>query len=64
MKLYRTYTTDEYPQTSWATSQAGAASARKRLYDAGHKRANVVTEEVVVPTKKQELCEWLNQCVK
>ena len=62
MKLYRIVATQnkEVKEAIWAGSQAEAAKARKELVTKGFKRAEVETDEVEVPTKKDELIAFLN----
>ena len=64
MKLYRITaangTTAEVEHVIWAGSQADAAKARKELGGHGYKRADIETEDVEVPTKKEELIAFLN----
>ena len=45
----------------WVGTQADAASARKKLLNAGFKRADIKTEDVEVPTNKAGLIEFLNK---
>jgi hypothetical protein len=60
MKLYL-ITANESPLKSvWAGSQADAASARKSLMEQGAKRKDLMTHEIEVPTKKEELIGFLN----
>lgn len=60
MKLYLV-SANECPLNSiWAGSQADAAAARKQLIERGAKRKDLMTSEVEVPTKKEELIAFLN----
>jgi hypothetical protein len=60
MRLYLV-TANESPLNSiWAGSQSEAASARKTLVEQGAKRKDLMTQEVEVPTKKEELIGFLN----
>lgn len=64
MKLYRTCVAGRASETAeplWAGSQAEAGKHRKELNQRGHKRADISTDEVEVPTNKTGLLEWLNK---
>ena len=61
MKLYRTSTANESTRGKWSGSQAEAASDRKALNQAGHKRDSITTDEFDVPTDKKGLLAWLNE---
>lgn len=60
MNLYKTTgeNSDGKEATKWSGSQADAGKHRKELKSQNYK--GVGTEEVDVPTKKQELLDWLN----
>lgn len=61
MKLYRiTATTEAENKTVWVGSQSDAGKARKSLIEDGFKRAELVTEEIDVPTNKEGLLAFLN----
>lgn len=62
MKFYKVYIPNV--TTKWVVSQNDAAAERKRLNQKGHKRDDIFTLEVEVPTTKKELLEFLNDsCV-
>ena len=65
MKLYRVSsdrTVDNgKPVIRWAGTQAGVVQAKKDFMAAGLKRKELSTEEIEVPTKKDELVAWLNE---
>lgn len=60
MKLYLIYANESPLNNIWAGSQADAAAARKQLIERGAKRKDLVTSEIEVPTKKEELIAFLN----
>lgn len=64
MKLYTiTYTRpgDDKKTARWAGTQADAARVRMDVMTTeGLKRKDIHIEDVDVPTKKEELLEWLN----
>lgn len=62
MKLYRIIATQnkEVKEVIWTGSQAEAGKARRELVTKGFKRTEVETDEVEVPTKKDELIAFLN----
>jgi hypothetical protein len=60
MKLYRITGNSDTQSVIWAGSQSDAAKARKELLAQGFKRAEMLTEEVEVPTGKAGLLEFLN----
>lgn len=64
MKLYKIIAnnrpTNGGTDIIWVGSQAEAGSTRKKLVEEGRKRTDLVTEEVDVPTSKQDLLGWLN----
>lgn len=62
MRLYRVSAKDN--PTKWFGTQSECASERKALNSKGVPRAEIVTEEVEVPTNKKELLEWLNNNVR
>jgi hypothetical protein len=59
VKLYR-INCKPSGETKWVASKSDAAGARKAYVDAGYKRAELETEVVDVPTKKDGLVEFLN----
>ena len=60
MKLY-TVTAPGHPK-KWLGSQADCAAHRKVLVSNNHvPRSAIGTNEVEVPTKKEDLLEWLNK---
>lgn len=66
MKLYKVVassTRDDQPTVvkTWVGTQSDAAAARKARLAEGFKRAELDTEEVDVPTNKQDLLVWLNE---
>lgn len=63
MKLYCiSYTKDETEIKRWAGTQADAARVRMDVMATqGLKRKEIHIEDVDVPTKKEELIEWLNE---
>ena len=60
MKLYRVSGNSDKQKVIWAGSQSDAAKARKELIAQGFKRAELLTEEVDVDTKKEGLLAFLN----
>ena len=60
MKLYRVSGNSDKQTVIWAGSQSDAAKARKELIAQGFKRAELLTEEVDVDTKKEGLLAFLN----
>lgn len=60
MKLYLITANESTLNSIWAGSQAEAASARKQLVEQGAKRKDLITHEVEVPTKKEDLLGFLN----
>ena len=60
MKLYRVIGNSDKQKVIWAGSQSDAAKARKELMAQGFKRAELLTEEVDVDTKKEGLLAFLN----
>ena len=62
MNLYRTAAVQdgETKEVIWTGSRAEAAKARKELTAKGFTRAEIETEDFVVPTAKNELITWLN----
>lgn len=65
MKLYRVSSDKTIdngkPVIRWAGTQAGVVQAKKDFMAAGLKRKDLSTEEIDVPTKKDELVTWLNE---
>lgn len=65
MKLYRVSSDKTIdngkPVIRWAGTQAGVVQAKKDFMAAGLKRKELSTEEIDVPTKKDELVAWLNE---
>ena len=65
MKLYRVsseVTLDNGKKAiRWAGTQAGVIAVKKEWMGAGMKRKEISTEDIEVPTKKDELVEWLNE---
>ncbi len=65
MKLYRVSSDKTIdngkPVIRWAGTQAGVVLAKKDFMAAGLKRKELSTEEIEVPTKKDELVAWLNE---
>lgn len=65
MKLYRVSSDKTIdngkPVIRWAGTQAGVVQAKKDFMAAGLKRKELSTEEIDVPTKKDELVAWLSQ---
>lgn len=59
MKIYKVSATGH--PNEWVSSQAETAHARKDLMAKGLKRAQITTEQVDIPTKKEELLVWLNK---
>ncbi len=57
---------DSATVTAWVGSQADAAGTRSNWISSGlvRKRADIVTEQVDVPTSKAELLAWLNTNVQ
>ena len=65
MKLYRVIgNSDKQKKVIWAGSQSDAAKARKELIAQGFKRAELITEDVDIPTDKVGLLNWLNENCK
>lgn len=60
MKLYRVIGNSDKQKVIWAGSQSDAAKARKELIAQGFKRAELITEEVDIDTKKEGLLAFLN----
>ena len=60
MKLYRVSGNSDKQKVIWVGSQSDAAKARKELITQGFKRAELLTEEVDVDTKKEGLLAFLN----
>lgn len=62
MKLYRISATQdaEVKEVVWVGSQSDAAKARKELIEDGFKRAELLTEDIDVPTNKEGLLDFLN----
>lgn len=60
MKLYLISANESPLRSIWAGSQTDAAAARKQLVEQGAKRKDLVTNEIEVPTKKEELIAFLN----
>lgn len=60
MKIYRISGNSDKQRVIWAGSQADAAKARKELIADGFKRAELLTEEVEIDTKKEGLLTFLN----
>lgn len=63
MKLYRvSYTMNAGEEVvQWAGRQADVVAIKKDWIEGGTKRKQISTEEVEVPTKKEELVSWLSQ---
>lgn len=59
MKLYRVIGNSDKQKVIWAGSQSDAAKARKELI-MSFKRAELLTEEIDVDTKKEGLLTFLN----
>lgn len=65
MKLYRTrFVSEETEDTlcEWDGTQLSARQRRQELKSGG--KGEIATEEVEVPTRKEELLVWLNDNVK
>ena len=60
MKLYRVIGNSDKQKVIWVGSQSDAAKARKELIAQGFKRAELITEEVDIDTKKEGLLAFLN----
>lgn len=60
MKLYRISGNSDKQRVIWAGSQSDAAKARKELIADGFKRAELLTEDIDVPTNKEGLLDFLN----
>lgn len=61
MKLYKVYVEDgDNTIFHWFGTQAECATKRKALNSEGHKRDEIITNEIEVPTDKKGLLEWLN----
>lgn len=62
MRLYLVHVTKpDVKKFAWVGSQAEAAAARASFTSDGHKRADIETKEVDVPTDKKGLIEFLNR---
>lgn len=65
MKLYRVSKPAETDGgkevVQWAGRQADVVAIKKDWIEGGTKRKQISTEEVEVPTKKEELVSWLSQ---
>lgn len=65
MKLYRvshpSAVDGEKEVVQWAGTQAGVVQIKKTFMETGIKRKQISTEEIEVPTKKDELVAWLSQ---
>lgn len=61
MKLYRISGNSDKQRAIWVGSQADAAKARKELIAEGFKRAELISEEVEIDTKKEGLLAFLNR---
>ena len=64
MKLYRVIGNSDKQKVIWVGSQSDAAKARKELMAQGFKRAELLTEDVDIPTDKVGLLKWLNENCK
>lgn len=60
MKLYKVTNTVTNKAT-WAGTQSAVVQAKKVFMADGAKRKDLGVEEIDVPTKKDELIEWLNK---
>ena len=60
MRLYLVTGNSDKQRRIWVGSQGEAAKARKELIADGFKRAELITEEVEIDTKKDGLLEFLN----
>ena len=60
MRLYLVTGNSDKQRRIWVGSQGDAAKARKELIADGFKRADLVTEEVEIDTKKEGLLAFLN----
>ena len=60
MKLYRISGNSDKQRVIWVGSQSDAAKARKELIEDGFKRAELLTEDIDVPTNKEGLLDFLN----
>ncbi len=65
MKLYRVsseVTLDNGKEAvKWVGTQSGVVAIKKEWMATGMKRKEISTEDIEVPTKKEELVEWLNE---
>lgn len=61
MKLYRVSGNADFQKTYWVGAKSDAAKVRKELVADGFKRAELLTEEVDVPTNKEGLIAFLNK---
>lgn len=60
MRLYLVSGNSDKQRRIWVGSQGDAAKARKELIADGFKRAELITEEVDIDTKKEGLLAFLN----
>lgn len=60
MKLYKITGASDKQRSIWVGTQSDAAKARKELIAEGFKRAELITEEVDVPTNKEGMLGFLN----
>jgi len=61
MKLYRISGNADKQRVIWVGSQSDASKARKELVADGFKRAELLSEEIDVPTNKEGLLGFLNE---
>lgn len=65
MKLYRvshpSVVDGQKEVVLWAGTQAGVVQIKKTFMETGIKRKQISTEEIDVPTKKDELVAWLSR---
>lgn len=61
MRCYKIYVEDDVSVTRVAGTMAAARQARQEIVDAGnYKKKEIGIEEIDVPTKKDELLEYIN----
>lgn len=65
MKLYRVSSEvaidNGKKALKWVGTQADVVATKKEWMAAGMKRKEISTEDIEIPTKKDELVEWLNE---